>query len=350
MKLIKDWLIPHSGNAHTPYVFRFAGVLVTVFMVGLLGAGAVLGKSFFSGEDSSLAAVLPSVLVDLANQDRADQSLKKLTVNPLLTKAAEKKATDMATKGYFAHVSPEGREPWFWLRLVGYKYRAAGENLAVHFDDSGAVNAAWMASPSHRANIINSEFTEIGIGTAVGIFEGRRTTFVAQFFGLPATSTSSSLKGGITNSSISLSQKINSGPGVSAVEGARTSKEIVPVQGELNGDLLVDEEVPLTQVINALEQGDQKVSVPHRVSLPRRFATDPLKLFSVVVSMIAVIVSLSLVMMAHHHVPRRRFAHIGSGFLVLLVVISTYVFIQTLFIQKGKTTEVAAVIFLPDGN
>ncbi len=350
MKRFKNWFIPHAGNGHTPHMFGSTGALVTVFVVFLLGAGALLGKSFLLGGVSSLSAVLPSVLVDLANQDRTERSLKNLTVNSLLTEAAEKKAADMAAKGYFAHVSPEGREPWFWLQEVGYRYRAAGENLAVHFDDSGAVNKAWMASPSHRANIVNSEFTEIGIGTATGIFEGRQTVFVAQFFGRPADLRVSSVETDVKNVGVSSEVKVNANPGTSAVEGAQIKKEISLIQGESDDTFLRQEEVPATQVLNAIEQGDQKKPVTQRVSLSRRLVTDPLSMFSTVVSIIAVLVSLSLVMTAHHHVPRRRFAHIGSGFLVLLAVVGTYAVVQRLSLQGGKTTEVAAVIFLSDGN
>jgi hypothetical protein len=103
----------------------------------------------------------------------------------LLEAAARAKAEDMAAKSYFAHTSPEGRTPWYWLDLVGYKYAYAGENLAVDFDDSTDVTNAWMNSPGHRANIMSERYTEIGIATARGSFEGHPTVFVVQFFGRP---------------------------------------------------------------------------------------------------------------------------------------------------------------------
>ncbi|MEK7062859.1 MAG: CAP domain-containing protein, partial [Patescibacteria group bacterium] len=133
-----------------------------------------------------IASVLPAVLVDLANKDRSEQKLAYLKINPKLEAAARLKAKDMAEKGYFAHYSPEGVSPWHWIKESDYNFIYAGENLAVNFDDSGAVNTAWMASPGHRANILNDKFTEIGIASQKGYYNGRETTFVVQMFGAPA--------------------------------------------------------------------------------------------------------------------------------------------------------------------
>jgi hypothetical protein len=91
----------------------------------------------------------------------------------------------MATKGYFSHTSPEGLSPWHWFDTVGYKFMYAGENLAINFSESTDVEQAWMNSPGHRANILNERFTEIGIATAQGTYQGQPTIFVAQMFGKP---------------------------------------------------------------------------------------------------------------------------------------------------------------------
>lgn len=132
-----------------------------------------------------VAAVISAVLVDLANEDRTELSLPELKTNPLLTQAAQAKANDMAAKGYFSHSTPEGYDSWHWFRQAGYDYRFAGENLAVNFSDSSEVEAAWMASPTHRDNIVSPRYTEIGIATAVGTYQGRETVFVVQMFGMP---------------------------------------------------------------------------------------------------------------------------------------------------------------------
>lgn len=158
-----------------------------------LGAGAVILLVFLASTLDGLlirqgqgAAVITSMLVELANTDRASNSVHELTVSPTLTAIAQMKANDMAAKSYFAHVSPEGRDPWYWFAQGGYKFSYAGENLAVDFSDSADVERAWMNSPTHRANLLNAHFSEIGIATAVGTYKGHQTTFVVQEFGTPA--------------------------------------------------------------------------------------------------------------------------------------------------------------------
>jgi hypothetical protein len=111
--------------------------------------------------------------------------LKILKVNQKLNEAAEMKAKDMATKGYFAHTSPEGKTPWYWIEKVGYDYQFAGENLAINFSDSKDVTGAWMNSPTHKANIIKGNYTEIGTGVAVGVYKGKEAVFVAQIYANP---------------------------------------------------------------------------------------------------------------------------------------------------------------------
>lgn len=158
-----------------------AGAIFGVFALAYVGSQLL--------NSPSLAAVISAVLVDLTNSDRAAHTVGGLTVNPLLTAAAQAKANDMATRGYFAHVSPDGKNSWYWFREAGYSFIYAGENLAVDFHDSGDVVRAWMNSPTHRRNMLDGNFTEIGIATAQGTYQGRPTTFVVQMFGTPARAT-----------------------------------------------------------------------------------------------------------------------------------------------------------------
>lgn len=184
-RLLKKYFIPHQENDHKPHFLRLEtvlGVLIAVLSIEAL----FLATIFFVFPNSSFfASLIPDVLIDLTNQNRNVENIPQLSLNPLLTQAAQLKANDMATKGYFAHTSPEGVTPWYWLDEAGYDYARAGENLAVDFSDSKDVVTAWMNSPSHRANIENGNFTEIGIATAQGTFQGHETTFVVQFFGKP---------------------------------------------------------------------------------------------------------------------------------------------------------------------
>ena len=170
------------------YIFGTAGIAtLSVLVVGMFVFTATLAGPAL--KSAQLAAVISATLVDLTNQDRESKELSGLTVSPLLVQAAQAKANDMAANDYFAHISPSGLNSWYWFKQAGYNFSYAGENLAVDFTDSGDVNQAWLNSPTHRANIMNSHFTQIGIATSQGMFEGHQTTFVVQMFGAPADDT-----------------------------------------------------------------------------------------------------------------------------------------------------------------
>jgi len=157
-------------------------LLAVLVVSGVLAAGLLI----FGGASSYVrqtAAVVTATLLSLTNEKRAGDNLYGLTESAVLTAAAQAKANDMAARGYFSHTGPEGRQFWHWIRDAGYSYQYAGENLAIHFSDSEDVVDAWLNSPSHRSNIYNAKFKEIGIATATGTYKGRTTTFIVQMFG-----------------------------------------------------------------------------------------------------------------------------------------------------------------------
>ena len=119
-------------------------------------------------------------LLNLLNQNRQDLGLNPLKESGALDQAAYLKAQDMVKNGYFAHQSPQGISPWFWFLQAGYKYHYAGENLAVGFLDSKAVYDAWFNSPSHKENLLNSHYTEVGTAVVTG-FEGNSILVVQEF-------------------------------------------------------------------------------------------------------------------------------------------------------------------------
>ncbi len=138
-------------------------------MVALVAESAfVFGAKYIIPQSKLFGIIEVNALVDETNQSRVANGLPDLQVSPLLQAAAQEKANDEATKGYFAHTSPQGLTPWYWFQQVDYNFDYAGENLAVNFSDSGDVTTAWMNSPEHRANILSTDFTQIGIATAQG--------------------------------------------------------------------------------------------------------------------------------------------------------------------------------------
>lgn len=132
---------------------------------------------------TAYAVVSASALISLANSSRTQAGLGSLSENSKLSSAAFAKANDMFQNQYFAHTSPEGKTPWTFISSSGYDYVYAGENLAIGYTDASELHAAWMNSPSHRDNIMNPNFREIGIASVDGVFEGAETTIVVQMFG-----------------------------------------------------------------------------------------------------------------------------------------------------------------------
>lgn len=185
-KWLKKHFIPHKGNNHRPYFLHGPNakkIVLVVFALELI-LFVLPSVTIFRGTNF-LASVLPAVLNNLTNDKRASANLSQLNSNSMLEQAAARKASDMASKGYFAHTSPEGLTPWYWLSASGYRYVMAGENLAVNFTDSRDVTEAWMSSPAHRDNILKQGFTEIGTAAATGYYDGREAIFVVQYYAIP---------------------------------------------------------------------------------------------------------------------------------------------------------------------
>lgn len=97
------------------------------------------------------------------NNERIKVGLAPLVVNEQLVQAAKVKAHDMATKGYWAHNTPEGKTPFDFIKDTGYVYTYAGENLAKYFQNTPQTITGWMESPTHKDNIVNPHYVETGV-------------------------------------------------------------------------------------------------------------------------------------------------------------------------------------------
>lgn len=129
------------------------------------------------------ANISPQVVIELTNQKRAEAGLPALRYNPSLEAAAKAKGEHMLANDYWAHNAPDGTEPWKFFADVGYKYRYAGENLARDFSNPSSAVDAWMASPTHRDNLLSPKYSEIGIAVVEGDLAGADTTLIVQLFG-----------------------------------------------------------------------------------------------------------------------------------------------------------------------
>lgn len=181
---IAHLFIPRHTNNHKAKILH-SPVLVTIsgiFAVYLLIINLYVPKTF-TGVLGYAANISVSDVVTLTNVKRSENGLAPLSVNPQLTEAARKKGEDMLARDYWAHVAPDGTQPWKFFADVGYKYRFAGENLAKDFTNPGSAIDAWMASPSHRDNMLSDKYKEIGIAVVEGDMNGVDTTIIVQLFG-----------------------------------------------------------------------------------------------------------------------------------------------------------------------
>lgn len=103
-------------------------------------------------------------VLDLVNEQRAANGLQSLTLSSSLSAVAQAKAQDMKDNNYFSHNSPTYGSPFDMMKTFGISYRTAGENIAMGYATPKAVVTAWMNSSGHRANILNANYTQMGIG------------------------------------------------------------------------------------------------------------------------------------------------------------------------------------------
>ncbi len=179
---VRHFIFPtHKNNFH-PHLLRET-VLLSILLISFFLLGLSFGRYLFLHKTVLGESVESAVLIDLTNESRNKYGLKPLLRNEKLQLAASLKGGDMIENKYFAHYSPEGVSPWYWIKKANYDFIYAGENLAINFLTSKDVESAWLNSPTHRDNILNEKYKDIGISTKVGNFNGRNTVFVIQMFG-----------------------------------------------------------------------------------------------------------------------------------------------------------------------
>lgn len=184
-KLFRFFFVPTEENFHRAKLLHSdALTLYLLFAIFLVFIFKLTPLSNILGYATDITT---QKLYQLTNEKRVQNNLPQLIYSEKLSMAAQQKAKDMFDKNYWSHYSPSGTSPWIFLESQGYKYEFAGENLAKNFLFSDNVVDAWMASPSHKENILRSEFTEVGFARVDGLLDGQQTTLVVQFFGKPST-------------------------------------------------------------------------------------------------------------------------------------------------------------------
>lgn len=169
-----------QGHDYAKTYFPYLPLVISII--------ASLFLSFWHPESGNTLAYATEMsrggLLSATNSHRGANGKAALSLNSKLNSSAQAKANDMVAKDYWSHVGPGGQQPWAFFDAAGYDYKKAGENLAYGFTTSSATVSGWMASPTHKANMLDGAFTEVGFGFANSPNfngDGQQTVVVAHY-------------------------------------------------------------------------------------------------------------------------------------------------------------------------
>ncbi len=236
MTPVRHYLFPEHPQHRKAHLLRPPAFLFYIGFLVLLHVTFTVLVRVQPGILGFSTSITAQELTQMTNEKRAEHGLPPLRYNETLVQAASAKAQNMIEQDYWSHVSPTGVDPWYWIKESGYHYRFAGENLAKDFVRSSDVVSAWMNSPTHRDNILNDKYQDIGIVVMDGEFQGYQTTLVVQMFG--ATSATAPLAD--TQAGEATAQE----PASELVDGTRVAgQEIQVAQDGSQADQAVDIDV-----------------------------------------------------------------------------------------------------------
>jgi hypothetical protein len=145
-------------KAYWPYL-----PILLLMIVGIVTSFTIL---YIKPDFASTYNFSVNSLLSATNDERIDNNKSSLAISQQLDVAAQNKANNMASLNYWSHDTPTGQTPWTFIKDTGYQFETAGENLAYGFSNSSQVLSAWMNSASHKANILDASYTNVGFGIA----------------------------------------------------------------------------------------------------------------------------------------------------------------------------------------
>ena len=181
--IFKVYFIPAECNEYKPKILRTKSLAIIAVVLFLLKAAVTSYLFFIYPNVARMSEMISQEVYNLVNNERRGNNLNTLIFNDKLNIAAQAKANDMIKNNYFAHKSPDGKMPWDWIDRNQYAYLYAGENLAMNFTSAFSAHQALIMSESHRKNILNSRYSDIGIAVAKGVIDGRETNILVELFG-----------------------------------------------------------------------------------------------------------------------------------------------------------------------
>lgn len=175
----------HYLKVYWPYLPTLISLLTVIVIGGrglIMHATGVLGYATNTTHQGLLTAT---------NAERSQHGQAALSLNQQLSQAAQAKAEDMVARDYWSHVTPDGNQPWIFIEQAGYNYQKAGENLAYGFANSDATIAGWMNSATHRDNLLDGAYKEVGFGFAnsENYQDSGPQTVVVAMYGVAAATT-----------------------------------------------------------------------------------------------------------------------------------------------------------------
>jgi len=336
LEKIYHTIVPHKKNGNIPHILKKEFIVVITVFVGILFYFNQYNFDIIRKLNLS-ATVYPAVLADLTNKDRLTSGVSELRWNDTLQKAAKLKAEDMLKNSYFAHTSPNGVTPWHWFREADYNFIYAGENLAVDFTESDIVQKAWLNSPKHKENIMNSNFTEIGIATADGMFEGKDTTFVVEFFGKP--SIIKIIENPIVKNDKKVSVDVPANPISPTVAGAITENIIEPEK------IIPEKNIPEVKIIKEDNQFivvqneqavDSDIEIKDNTSNETvsatwyyRFIVNPTNTIKVIYIVFLGLIFIAILLMLLKDYQKHQSKHLIRGISLLIIIIVLFYIIST---------------------
>src|SRR3989344_5554740 len=182
-EFLHHFFIPRESNNYKAKLLHHTTLLLFIVFFIIGGLLLNLTKTKYPSVLGISTNVTSEQLITLVNQKRQENGLPPLSFSPELAVAARDKANDMLSKNYWAHNSPDGKTPWEFFKEAGYNYVYAGENLARGFNTSLDVTNAWMASPTHRANVLSPNYSDVGFAVVTGNLSGEESVLVVKDLG-----------------------------------------------------------------------------------------------------------------------------------------------------------------------
>src|SRR3989344_9271313 len=182
LKLLRHILTPQATNNYRARILHPQFLILAILLFFASGILMSFVRTNFPSVLGITSNVSTNELLVLTNQKRLEVGLSPLTMNSQLEVAAQNKANDMLAKNYWSHIAPDGTTPWYFIKNSGYSYIYAGENLARGYNSANDVLNAWLASPTHRYNIMSSKYNNVGFAVVTGNLTGEDTVLVVEMF------------------------------------------------------------------------------------------------------------------------------------------------------------------------